>query len=961
MRNDRTLLDELIAAGEDPDPLVPGGFISFTEQIPSTGTSELSDLSERSSSPRSTVAEPGSEEEVERLAIQETAPTTRSQSRGQLAQSQARSDSQPAVPTTSQQPIIDNQASPDPIDTPISATSVIPTTQQQTSLINPIPLPISAITPIHIPAPPAQRQITPLVIQPNPPQQPGHQIRRMPLADLPARSERSAPSFDDNQPEELERYFADLETLLDRHTVNADQEKKQAALKYLKIRTENLWKTTEAWTDPTKTYDEFKAEVFKLYPGSSSDRTYTMQDLDLIIGHYARIGILTSTDLGEYYRRFLLISRYLISKNRLSTQEQSRSFLRGLPPQLEAKVRQRLQQKLIDHFPDDPYALSDIYEAVSYVLMGAGPHSVTMAPPQSTGSAAFTNPVTSPASDSTNVKLEALATAITGLSEMFKTVLQNQHVGSKPKSSGAASTGTNASGSSVCNFCGVPGHFIRECEVVEEFIRFGKCKRSPEGRVILPSGAQVPRSIQGAWLRDRVEEWHRQNPGQMAAQMYIEVMAAPPATVPPGQICSGYPVPYGSQLPGTYPAGVYALRRPLPPRPEVVITTQPPHKRGRVGPRNDSGSASSSAIPLRQPTEASSTPTPEQDASGVKTGKEPEHPQEPTHPYASVRDATHGTLPGQTKPAAKEPAAARHEPGYRNTANIYDPQVAKAVYERAMETPITVTQRELLSLAPEMRTQVAEATVRKRVPRDPVTLTMVEETSGPDDPIPKQVRFEPMPRATIEEVPDEDDRTAHNTHMPNAYAVTVRVPPLNATIIADPFETYLREHPDSHHTPDSKIVVAAESRALRAILPVVDGQDKVEAILDPGCQIVAMSEEVCNALALHYDPTIRLHMMSANGGVDQSLGLARNVPFVVGDITVYLQVHILRNPAYDILLGRPFDVLTQSIVRNFADENQTITIIDPNTGRKATIPTIPRGSFRFADRRPKKNPAEQDF
>ena len=162
----------------------------------------------------------------------------------------------------------------------------------------------------------------------------------MPLADLPTRSEHSAPSFNDNQPEELERYFADLKTLLDHHTVNADQEKKQAVLKYLKIWTENLWKTMEAWTNPTKTYEEFKAEVFKLYLGSSSDRTYTMQDLDLIIGNYARIGILTSTDLGEYYRQFLLISKYLISKNRLSTQEQSQSFLRGLPPQLEAKVRQ---------------------------------------------------------------------------------------------------------------------------------------------------------------------------------------------------------------------------------------------------------------------------------------------------------------------------------------------------------------------------------------------------------------------------------------------------------------------------------------------------------------------------------------------------------------------------------------------------------------------------------------------
>ena len=122
--------------------------------------------------------------------------------------------------------------------------------------------------------------------------------------------------------------------------VNADQEKKQAVLKYLKIWTENLWKMTEAWTDLTKTYEELKAEVFKLYLGSSSDRTYMMQDLDLIIGHYAWIDILTSTDLGKYYRWFLLISRYLISKNRLSTQKQSRSFLQGLPPQLEAKVWQ---------------------------------------------------------------------------------------------------------------------------------------------------------------------------------------------------------------------------------------------------------------------------------------------------------------------------------------------------------------------------------------------------------------------------------------------------------------------------------------------------------------------------------------------------------------------------------------------------------------------------------------------
>jgi hypothetical protein len=100
-----------------------------------------------------------------------------------------------------------------------------------------------------------------------------------------------------------------------------------------------------------------------------------------------------------------------------------------------------------------------------------------------------------------------------------------------------------------------------------------------------------------------------------------------------------------------------------------------------------------------------------------------------------------------------------------------------------------------------------------------------------------------------------------------------------------------------------------ESNALRAILLVVDGQDQVEAILDPGCQVVAMLEEVCNTLAITYDPNVRLSMVSANGGVNQSLGLVCNVSFLVGNITLYLQVHILRLPAYDILLGRPFDIL----------------------------------------------------
>jgi hypothetical protein len=92
-------------------------------------------------------------------------------------------------------------------------------------------------------------------------------------------------------------------------------------------------------------------------------------------------------------------------------------------------------------------------------------------------------------------------------------------------------------------------------------------------------------------------------------------------------------------------------------------------------------------------------------------------------------------------------------------------------------------------------------------------------------------------------------------------------------------------------------------------------------------------------------------MQSANGEVDQSLGLARNVPMTLGEITLYVQIHVIRSPAYDILLGRPFDILTESVVRNFANEDQTITIRDPNSGLRATIPTMPRGRPRHGPKR----------
>jgi hypothetical protein len=52
---------------------------------------------------------------------------------------------------------------------------------------------------------------------------------------------------------------------------------------------------------------------------------------------------------------------------------------------------------------------------------------------------------------------------------------------------------------------------------------------------------------------------------------------------------------------------------------------------------------------------------------------------------------------------------------------------------------------------------------------------------------------------------------------------------------------------------------------------------------------------------------------------------------------------MLCSSAYQVLLGRPFDVITQSVVKNMSKKHQTLAIKDLNSGMMVTIPTIERG------------------
>ncbi|KAE9409431.1 hypothetical protein BT96DRAFT_774986, partial [Gymnopus androsaceus JB14] len=135
-----------------------------------------------------------------------------------------------------------------------------------------------------------------------------------------------------------------------------------------------------------------------------------------------------------------------------------------------------------------------------------------------------------------------------------------------------------------------------------------------------------------------------------------------------------------------------------------------------------------------------------------------------------------------------------------------------------------------------------------------------------------------------------------------------------------------------------RIYVGRELTSIRGVTAVV-GERPIHCITDWGCSIISMLVATCNALGVMFDPTRCIPLQSANGKTDWTLGTARDVPFCFGEVTAILQVHIVDSPAYDVLLGRPFNLLTQARTQSFLSGDQHITITDPNTKKIVTIPT----------------------
>ena len=167
------------------------------------------------------------------------------------------------------------------------------------------------------------------------------------------------------------------------------------------------------------------------------------------------------------------------------------------------------------------------------------------------------------------------------------------------------------------------------------------------------------------------------------------------------------------------------------------------------------------------------------------------------------------------------------------------------------------------------------------------------------------------------------------TNLNSAFIETVEEEEIPSTLMAN--------------VPADKIIVAKHTEELRVIDIEIQGV-KVVATVDDGSQIIAIRQDIWEKIGLpiRSESDMVMVMESANKTKNETMGLLQDLKITLGGYNFYLQVQVVKDAPYEMLLGRPFFTLTQATHKHFDNGESRLTLIYPNTQDQITFPTKAR-------------------
>ena len=501
----------------------------------------------------------------------------------------------------------------------------------------------------------------------------------------PRRGSKDAPSFDGSDPKALPRYIEDIEMIAADAGLD-DAGKVRYAKYYASTEVAELWDTLAEVKKTQPVWTSAKTEMMELYPSLTTGKRYSAGEFEQLVATWAEKGIKSREELGQYRREFSIRASYLEAVGTITAKEAKHAFLRGITGELRAMVMRRLEIKDPDHGYGEPFNIEVIAREADYILGGATIGAQTFNATHATLATTSATLATGNGSSATVKKEEVNLSTVLETLKSFQ--LQLDALGR----TGAPRQGQQGSTSGQrppCAFCGEPGHFIRSCAKVLEYIRVGKCARNAEGRVVQPDGSYIASSIPGRTLMERLDNLAKDKTQTVNMISIADSRSTETRTETATAIIAEVEEDGGDEM---------EIER-------LQCMLNEAKKKANV--RKQKGDDSSKG---KGPQQGST----KQNASQPSTS---------AHGAAQRSDITKNVADrGQ----------------YKYSSAIEDPAVARLVLERSLDNKITLSQRELLALSSEMRRQYKDLTITKRVPVEEAHM-LDSQLAQPDSQPPQRV------------------------------------------------------------------------------------------------------------------------------------------------------------------------------------------------------------------------------
>ncbi|KAG6859062.1 hypothetical protein C0995_011783, partial [Termitomyces sp. Mi166 len=370
-----------------------------------------------------------------------------------------------------------------------------------------------------------------------------------------------------------------------------------------------------------------------------------------------------------------------------------------------------------------------------------------------------------------------------------------------------------------------------------------KCRKNRDNKVVLPSGGYIPQYPEKLYYKDRLEEWHRLDPGNLATGN-LSTNAAPDAQQQ--QAMNNMQVPAAATL-------VHEIVQE-PRVDQYVLTTderieyhqQELLKLQMLRRGNKQQVADGVQIPLPKqplinyhPFDTPKSPPSTNTEAGSSCCKEPKNAEEKLLPKDKEKKLM--------KPTVEENVTTtdcQQDGAYKTLAPAATKEQEWTIkaFNTIWDHNITMTVGGALAISQPLRNHFQEMVTPKRI----TNANMATISEIPDDGTNDVLPF-----------PGKSPLGMSANHF-DTNSLSASVTELKGTVRAvDPVEAFYSHWPPEHR---ASLCIAKDTDSLRAIMVVVNGKEEVECIVDSESQMVSMSEEIVHHLGLVYDPTVMLKM-----------------------------------------------------------------------------------------------------